>query len=98
MGTWRGTRCSHDERRENWLVWLHAAGAATVDATAGPHFSDTGLAIDAARAGQGIALASDVLAGAALADGTMQAPLNQWIRIPGEFRLAFPNGWKMPMR
>ena len=80
----------HDERRENWLVWLRAAGAATVDATAGPHFSDPGLAIDAARLGQGIALASDVLAGAALAARLLVAPLDQWIRITGEFRMAVP--------
>jgi LysR family glycine cleavage system transcriptional activator len=85
----------HDERREGWLVWLRAAGAnttadAALDATAGPRFSDPGLVIDAARGGQGIALASDVLAGEDLAAGTLQAPLDQWLRVPDAYRLAVP--------
>jgi len=80
----------HDERRENWLSWLRAAGARGVDATAGPHFSDPGLVIDAACAGHGIALASDVLAGADLAVGRLKAPFGSWLRIPDEYRIATP--------
>jgi len=80
----------HDERRDNWLVWLRAVGARTVDATSGPHYSDPGLAIDAARAGQGIALVSDVLATDDVASGALVAPFNQWILVPNEYRFAYP--------
>jgi LysR family glycine cleavage system transcriptional activator len=89
-GDLAGHTLLHDERRENWLVWLRAAGAVAVDATGGPHFSDPGLVIDAALAGHGIALASDVLAAEQLAAGTLVAPLDQWIRIPAEYRMAIP--------
>ncbi len=80
----------HDERRENWLVWLRAVGASSVDAAAGPHFSDPGLALDAARAGQGIALASDVLAIDDLESGALVAPYDQWLQVANEYRFAYP--------
>lgn len=80
----------HDERRENWLVWLRAVGASTVDAAAGPHFSDPGLALDAARAGLGIALASDVLAIDDLESGALVAPFDQWLQVANEYRFAYP--------
>jgi LysR family glycine cleavage system transcriptional activator len=80
----------HDERRENWLVWLRAVGAHTVDAAAGPHYSDPGLAIDAARDGQGIALASDVLAIDQFESGALVAPFDQWIQLANEYRFAYP--------
>ena len=80
----------HDERRQDWLAWLRAAGAVGADGAAGPRFSDPGLLLDAARAGHGIALASDVLAGEDLASGSLRAPFDQWLRVPEEFRLATP--------
>lgn len=82
----------HDERRGNWLVWLRSVGARTVDATGGSHYSDPGLAIDAALAGQGVALVSDVLAADEIAAGRLQAPFRDWLRIPNEYRLSYP-GW-----
>jgi LysR family glycine cleavage system transcriptional activator len=80
----------HDERRDNWLIWLRALGVGSVDATKGPHFSDPGLALEAARAGQGIALVSDVLACADIDSGALTAPFNRWILVANEYRLAFP--------
>ena len=80
----------HDERRDNWLVWLRAVGARAVDATGGSHYSDPGLAIDAARAGQGVALVSDVLAADDIAAGRLQAPFRDWLRIPNEYRFSYP--------
>jgi LysR family glycine cleavage system transcriptional activator len=80
----------HDERRENWLVWLRAVGARAVDAARGAHYSDPGLAIDAALAGQGIALVSDVLAAADIVAGRIETPFRDWLRVPGEYRFAFP--------
>jgi LysR family glycine cleavage system transcriptional activator len=80
----------HDERRDNWLVWLRAMGVTSIDASAGPHFSDPGLAIDAARTGQGIALLSDVLTIDEISSGAMVAPFDRWILVENEYRLAYP--------
>ena len=83
-------RLVHDERRDNWLVWLKAIGASSVDAAAGPRYSDPGLAIDAARAGDGIALVSDVLALDELESGALIAPFRDWLVIDAEYRIAHP--------
>lgn len=80
----------HDERRDNWLTWLRAVGAGDLDAADGPHFSDPGLALDAARAGRGVALVSDVLALEDVASGTLVAPFRQRIVVPDEYRFAYP--------
>lgn len=80
----------HDERRDNWLVWLRASGAGRVDAAAGPRYSDPGLAIEAARAGDGIALASDVLALDALESGALRSPFEGWLVVEAEYRVAYP--------
>ena len=85
-----GQTLVHDERRDNWLIWLRAVGAGAVDATGGPHFSDPGLAMEAAKSGQGIALVSDVLAIDDIEAGTLVAPFNKWILVENEYRLAFP--------
>ena len=48
----------------DWAMWLRAAGVENVDPTQGPEFASGsyGLMMDAALAGQGVALASSVLA------------------------------------
>lgn len=51
----------HDEMREDWGMWLRAAGVGTVDATRGPGFDDSGLLIQAAIEGLGVALGRSVL-------------------------------------
>ena len=80
----------HDERRENWLVWLRSVGAHNVNATGGPHFSDPALVIDAVRAGQGIALVSDVLATDEIRSGRFHTPFDQWIAVANEYRFSYP--------
>jgi LysR family glycine cleavage system transcriptional activator len=51
----------HDEARQEWPLWLTAAGVTHVDATRGPSFSLWDLALQAAVAGQGIALGRSTL-------------------------------------
>ncbi len=85
-----GATLLHDERRDNWLTWLKAAGSGDLDTADGPHFSDPGFALDAARSGRGIALVSDVLAIEELASGSLVAPFRHWIAIQDEYRLAYP--------
>jgi LysR family glycine cleavage system transcriptional activator len=51
----------HEDGGERWHRWFAAAGLPAADARRGPRLLDTGLAIDAAIAGQGVALADDFL-------------------------------------
>lgn len=57
--------------RQGWQDWLDAAGVALSRRRRTLQFSDTGLLIDAALAGQGIALARRSLVGAQLANGAL---------------------------
>lgn len=66
----------------DWRRWCEAAGAGDVDTTAGQHVPDSLLAVQAAIAGQGVAIVSVVLARDALAAGLLVAPFS--IVLPGE--------------
>jgi LysR family glycine cleavage system transcriptional activator len=57
-----------------WPAWLRHAGVTGVDGRAGIRFSDEGHVIQAAIAGQGIALLSDVLTADELASGALVQP------------------------
>ena len=67
----------------DWQMWLRAAGAEQVDARHGPHFSHANLALQAAVAGQGLALGSDSLAGDDLAAGRLVRPFD--VALPMNF-------------
>jgi LysR family glycine cleavage system transcriptional activator len=58
-------------RRHPWTQWFRAAGVKCADPTTGPLFSDAHLMLHAAVAGQGVALAFDVLAQNDLAVGRL---------------------------
>ena len=60
-----------------WQDWLAAVGAPEVDATRGPHFTQTQMSLRAALAGQGIALANAALAGEDLRAGRLVRALPQ---------------------
>lgn len=53
----------------DWRMWLLAIGAGGVDGTRGIYFSQTDLIIQAALAGQGVALGNTSLVGDDLATG-----------------------------
>jgi LysR family transcriptional regulator, glycine cleavage system transcriptional activator len=55
----------------SWKMWLRAAGLDEIDWRKGPRFNQTALALDAALAGLGIALAPAVLIEADLAAGRL---------------------------
>lgn len=65
----RATFLHHD--RQLWLPWLRAAGLDWTEPCAGPVFSDTALLLDAALAGQGVALARARLVEGDLASGRL---------------------------
>jgi LysR family glycine cleavage system transcriptional activator len=71
-----------DPRRLGWGAWLARAGAPEVDASRGVRFSHAYLALEAALAGDGVALARRTLVAADLERGRLVAP----------FRLALPSG------
>jgi DNA-binding transcriptional LysR family regulator len=57
-----------------WPFWLTAVGRPEIKLAAGPIFSDAGLCLEAAIAGQGVALAWPTLAADALRAGLVVAP------------------------
>jgi len=62
------------EAMPTWRMWLRAAGAVGVDAERGPRFSVDALAVEAAIAGQGLALASAALVNDDLKAGRLIRP------------------------
>ena len=63
----------HHKDSAAWRNWLGLEGAAAIDANRGLTFSDMSLAIDAAVAGQGVALARSALAARDLIAGRLVA-------------------------
>lgn len=72
-----------DDDRADWDVWLEAAGVSGVDAARGPRFSHTGLALDAAADGLGVALGIPLLTAADVADGRLVTPFA--LALPSHF-------------
>ncbi|HJO97609.1 MAG: transcriptional regulator GcvA [Rhodospirillales bacterium] len=73
----------HDEMREDWRMWLLAAGADHLNATRGPGFQHSNLVVQAAIAGEGVALGRSVLVADDLAAGRLIKPFD--ISLPAEF-------------
>ena len=67
----------------SWERWFAAAGISPMPNLTGPVYSDPSLAFDAALAGQGVLLAIEMMARAALEDGRLVAPFPQ--RAESEF-------------
>lgn len=84
----------HDRQRDGWERWLRAVDADTgrFDLERGPVLSQTSLAIDAAVAAQGVALARSALVGLDLEAGRLMRPVAEethadfayWIVCPLE--------------
>jgi LysR family glycine cleavage system transcriptional activator len=67
----------------SWKMWLKAARLADVDWRKGPRFNQTSLALDAALAGLGVALAPAVLVESDLAAGRLVRLANS--ELTGDF-------------
>lgn len=80
----------HDVHRQDWRLWLDAAGAEEVDATRGPVFIDSNGAIDAAKAGDGVALVRLSLVARELADGVLVAPFPEGVMTGLAYHLVYP--------
>lgn len=73
-----------------WPRWLAAIGMTQVDASRGPRFSHTFLALQAAASGQGVALATNVLIGDYLDAGRLVRPFPHQVRGPHQYYLVCP--------
>lgn len=60
----------------DWRSWLEAVGGPDIDTGPGPRFGQQSMGLDAAAAGQGVALADDLVAANDLAAGRLVRPLD----------------------
>lgn len=82
----------HDEHRQDWRLWLEAAGAKKTDWNTGPIFLETNAAIEAAKAGHGVALTRKSLVQADLNSGKLIIPFEQAIQTRIAYYLVYPAG------
>jgi len=68
---------SNEQVWPSWRMWLKATGADQVDPEPGPHLSSAELAIQAAIAGQGVALSSTTLIAEDLKAGRLVRPFGE---------------------
>ena len=78
----------HHENYSNWSSWLAAANNKSVKVESGAVFSDVNHSISAAMAGHGIAMGDDVLAGRAIAQGTLIRLFQTEIMAPKSYYIA----------
>jgi len=82
----------HDDSIVHWRYWLRLAGVNDVEWSRGPRFSDSGMLLDVAAAGQGVALGQRVLAADDLAAGRLVKPFDLTVRNTYGFYVATPAG------
>jgi len=70
-------------------MWLRAAGIDSVDYKKGPRFKQSLTALQVAKSGQGVALASTLLAADDLKAGWLVRPFDLSVAAPDEFGLFF---------
>ncbi|MBL8552519.1 MAG: transcriptional regulator GcvA [Hyphomonadaceae bacterium] len=82
----------NDESCPDWAMWLKAAGVTNVDASRGPRFNQSNLALEAAISGRGVVLAKRALAQADLDTGRLVAPFAMTTPIEFAYWIAHPPG------
>ena len=80
----------HDDLPTNWAMWLKVAGATNVDPTRGPAFTDSGMVLQAAIDGMGVALGRSALAGDDLAAGRLVRPFDITLPAENAYYLVYP--------
>ncbi len=73
----------HDDMREDWPMWLLAAGAKGVDPGRGPRFNASDVVFRAAASGQGVALGRSVLVEPYLESGELVRPFE--VSLPAQY-------------
>lgn len=80
----------HDTMREDWQMWLRAAGLADVDPSRGYSFSHSDMLLQAAIDGHGIALGRSVLVADDLAAGRLVKPYDLSLTAESAYYVAGP--------
>ncbi len=82
---------SHHAAHVGWKEWAAAAAELTgLDPSAGVHFSHAHMALEAATAGQGVALGRDTLTADAIASGRLVRPFGETLRCGFAYWLLMP--------
>jgi LysR family glycine cleavage system transcriptional activator len=81
----------HEDDGSLWRRWFAAAGMVDVNVSRGPRILETALALDAAVAGQGIALADEALAADDLATGRLVKLCDVALADGAYFLLSLPS-------
>jgi LysR family glycine cleavage system transcriptional activator len=76
----------------NWQAWLASAGIRDIDPTRGTHFTDSALALEAAREGLGVALAMKPLVRGEIEAGRLAMPFNLSTPASFSYYLVTPEG------
>jgi DNA-binding transcriptional LysR family regulator len=86
----------HEDSTHQWTQWLTLAGLGTVPPLNGPRLWHAHLAIEAARLGQGVALANETLVEDDLKSGALIEVLRSDIRLGGYYVIAPSARWEEP--
>ena len=86
----------HEESTTQWEAWLRLAGLETPLPLGGPRHWHAHIAIEAARLGQGIALANELLVADDLRAGALREPLRSSVRLGAYRVLALADRWDEP--
>ncbi|HUN52975.1 MAG TPA: transcriptional regulator GcvA [Candidatus Sulfotelmatobacter sp.] len=80
----------HDSAREDWRLWLAAAGIGGIDLSRGPSFNDGSLLVQAVVAGQGVAVGRRALVAGELAAGRLVRPFDVVLPVDRAYYLVCP--------
>ncbi|MFO1148289.1 MAG: LysR family transcriptional regulator [Alsobacter sp.] len=86
----------HEESTAQWEAWFRAQGVAEIPALRGPRLWHAHLAIEAARLGQGVALANSLLVEEDLAAGRLVELLPSDVVLGGYFLVGPASHWRDP--
>lgn len=81
----------------SWAAWFEAAGVAAGEPADGPYYSDSSLLVDAAAAGEGVALARGIGVADRLRDGLLVRPFDIHIADAHSHFFVRPEGARDPM-
>lgn len=90
VGDLAGSPLIHEESHAQWQAWLTAAGVSAGAGLLGPRLWDANLGLDAAIAGQGVALASRLTAGEEIRSGRLMELFDTSIQLGGYYLLIAP--------
>jgi LysR family glycine cleavage system transcriptional activator len=79
-----------DQSCPSWEMWLKAIGIEGIDVARGPRFNQSGLVLEAAVLGQGIALAKSTIAAADLAAGRVVTPFGLTLPLDLAYYIVYP--------